>query len=192
MVADDMSDVRLHVDSVGEFAAWLARHHADAEAVWVVTWRAATGRPAPSYATLVVEALRYGWIDSTLRQLDDERTMLRFSPRRPGSGWARSNKERIERLEAEGRLEPAGGAAVEAARADGSWTLLDSVAALEVPADLRAALGELPGAAARWDQLSPSARKAYLFWIVQAKREATRQRRVVETAAKVSRGERLQ
>lgn len=183
-------DPRLPVESVAEFADWLAANHASANGVWLVTWRRATGRPRPAYDELVVEALRYGWVDSTARTLDDERTMQRFSPRRPGSGWAKPNKERIARLESEGRLEPAGAAVVEAARADGSWSLLDSVEALEVPDDLDAALDAEPYAREGWDAFPPSVRKQYLGWIVQAKRPETRERRVTQTATKAARGER--
>ena len=183
-------DPRLHVEITAEFGEWLAANHATMPGVWLVTWRNTTGRPAPSYDDAVTEALRFGWIDSTARTLDDERRMQRYSPRRPGSGWSRSNKQRIARLQAEGRLEPAGLAVIEAARADGSWQLFDSVEALEVPEDLHAALDGLPGAWNQWNAFPPSARKAILGWIVQAKRPATRERRVNEAAGKAARGQR--
>jgi uncharacterized protein YdeI (YjbR/CyaY-like superfamily) len=183
-------DPHLHVESAAEFGDWLAANHATMRGVWLVTWRSVTGRPAPSYDDAVTEALRYGWIDSTARKLDDERRMQRFSPRRPGSGWSRPNKERIARLEAQGRLEPAGRAVVENARADGSWNLLDSAEALDVPDDLAAALDGLPGAWAQWETFPPSARRAILVWIAQAKRPATRHKRVTETASRAARGER--
>lgn len=182
---------RVHAETVAEFGDWLAANHATARGVWLVTWRPSTGRPAPSYDDAVTEALRYGWIDSTARTLDDDRRMQRFSPRRPGSGWSRTNKERIARLEAEGRLAPPGRAVVEAARADGSWSLLDSVEALEVPDDLAAALDAVPGAREHWDASRPSTRKAVLAGLARAKRPATRQRRVADAAAKAGRGERL-
>lgn len=183
---------QVHVESVAEFGDWLATHHDSVTGVWMVTWRSDTDRPAPDYEDAVVEALRYGWIDSTARVLDDERRMQRFSPRRPGSGWSRSNKERVARLEAEGRLEPAGRAVIEAARADGSWELFDSVEALEVPDDLAAALASVPGAREQFDAFPPSSRKAILEWIVLAKRPSTRERRITDAAHKAARGERAQ
>lgn len=183
-------DPRLHVETAAEFGDWLAANHATATGVWLVTWRTVTGRPMPSYDALVMEALRFGWIDSTARRLDDERTMQRYSPRRPGSGWSAPNKDRIARLEAEDRIEPAGRAVLDAARADGSWNLLDSVEALEVPDDLAAAFATRPGAREQWDGFPPSARKQILQWIVLAKRPETRRRRVAETAEKAARGER--
>jgi len=143
-----------------------------------------------TYEEMVVEALRFGWVDSRPSKLDDERTMLWFSPRRRGSAWARPNKERIERLERGGRLEPAGRRAVEAAKADGSWSRLDDVERLIVPDDLAAAFEREPGSREQWDGFPPSARRGILEWIVQAKREATRGKRIEETARLAARGER--
>lgn len=183
-------DPRVHVETAPELAAWFATNHASSSGVWVVVWRTATGRPAPSYDEAVCEALRFGWIDSVQRGLDEERTMQRYTPRRAGSGWSRPNKERIARLEAEGRIEPAGRAVIEAAKADGSWTLLDSAEALEVPDDLAAAFDAHPGSREQWEVFPRSAKRGILAWIVLAKRPATRQRRITETAEKAARGER--
>ena len=176
--------------TVEEWSAWLAAHHADRSGVWLVSARAATGRRAFDYDTAVVEALRYGWVDSVQRVVDEERSKLWFARRREKSGWSRSNKLRIERLEREGRLEPAGRAAVEAARANGAWSLLDAVEDLTVPDDLDAAFAEHPGSREQWDGFPPSARREILGWIVQARRPDTRERRVRETAEKAARGER--
>jgi uncharacterized protein YdeI (YjbR/CyaY-like superfamily) len=181
---------RVHPETAADWGRWLERNHESADGVWLVSWRAHTGRRGPTYEETVVEALRFGWIDSRQRGLDDDRTMLWFSPRRRGSAWARTNKERVARLEREGRMAPAGRAAIEAARADGSWSRLDAVEDLVVPDDLAAAFGRHPGSRERWDAFPPSARRAILEWIVQARREETRARRVEETAAAAARGER--
>jgi uncharacterized protein YdeI (YjbR/CyaY-like superfamily) len=181
---------RVHVETVEQWREWLAEHHRTAPCVWLVTWRQSTGRPAPSYEEQIEEALCVGWIDSTFKRLDDDRSMLYFSRRRPGSGWARSNKERIARLESEGRMSEAGRSAVDRARADGSWALLDAVEDLIVPDDLAAALDLHAGAREYWDGLSASARRQILWWIVQAKRPTTRAARIEETARRASRGER--
>jgi len=180
----------VHVETVEEWGAWLAAHHDQAPGAWLVTWRSTTGRPSPGYEQAVIEALRFGWIDSVKRRLDDDRHMQRFSPRRPGSGWARTNKERIARLEAEDRLAPAGAAVLAAARADGSWTLLDAVENLEVPDDLAVALDAEPGARAGWDAYPRSVKRVALVAIVEAKRADTRARRIAAIAAKAARGER--
>ena len=111
---------RIHLETTGEWSAWLEHHHRRPDGVWLLQWKARMGKPAIPYEEAVTEALRFGWIDSTYRSLDDERGMLWWSPRRKGSAWARTNKARIARLEAEGRMTPAGRAVVEAAKADGS------------------------------------------------------------------------
>ena len=118
--------------------------------------------------------------------------MLWWSPRRKGSVWARTNKARIARLEAEGRMLPAGRAVVDAAKIDGSWTILEPVEDLIVPADLAAALDARPGARERWERLPPTAKRAYLLWIVTAKQAATRTKRVAESADLVAEGKRLE
>ncbi|HSK97087.1 MAG TPA: YdeI/OmpD-associated family protein [Euzebyales bacterium] len=181
---------RVHAETVEDWARWLEDNHARGTGVWLVSWRGHTGRPAVGYEDAVVEALRFGWVDSRGARLDDDRSMLWFSPRRRGSGWARTNKRRIAQLEAEGRLEPAGRAVVEAARRDGTWTLLDDVEDLVVPDDLAAAFARHPGSRERWDAFPPSGRRAILEWIVQARQAPTRARRIEQTAELAARGER--
>jgi uncharacterized protein YdeI (YjbR/CyaY-like superfamily) len=110
------------------------------------------------------------------KPLDDERTALLFTPRRAGSGWSRTNKVRIATLLKEGRMEPAGLAKIAAAKRDGSWTLLDSVEALEVPDDLREALGRV--GMRKFEALTPGRKKEHLRALVTAKRPETRAKRV--------------
>ena len=171
-----------HPESRADWRAWLGEHHATSPGVWLVGWRTATGRPRVAYDDVVEEALCVGWIDSLSKRVDDERRRQLITPRTAGSGWARTNKERIARLEAAGLMLPAGEAVVAAAKADGSWNLLDDVEALVEPDDLRAALDADPAARANWDAFPPSARRMSLAWIVTAKRPGTRARRVTETA----------
>jgi uncharacterized protein YdeI (YjbR/CyaY-like superfamily) len=157
-----------------------------------VQWKARAGRPAIPYEEAICEALRFGWVDATYRSIDDERGMLWWSPRRKGSVWARTNRDRVARLEAEGRMMEAGRAVVESARADGSWTILEPVEALVVPDDLAAALDLRPGARERWESLPPTARRAFLLWIVTARRETTRDARIVAAADLVAQGKRFE
>ncbi|MCY7417460.1 MAG: YdeI/OmpD-associated family protein [Chloroflexi bacterium] len=181
---------RVPADSAEEWAAWLAANHTRTTGVWLVTWRAASGRPVLGYEGSVIEALRFGWIDSTGGSVDAERTELWFAPRKRGSGWARTNKRRIERLETEGRMEAPGRRLLDAAKADGSWTLLDDVEELIVPDDLAAAFAAFPGSLANWESFPPSARRGILEWIVQAKRPESRAKRIDETARQAQLGKR--
>lgn len=181
---------KVHAEDRPTWRAWLEAHHATSTGAWLVSWRKHTGRPSVGYAPAVEEALCFGWVDSVQRTVDPDRSMLWFAPRRRGSGWARPNKERVERLEADGLMADAGRRVVEAARADGSWSMLDAVEALEVPDDLAAELAARPRAREHWDSFPRSVRRGVLEWIVQAKRPETRDRRVSETARLAERGER--
>jgi len=183
-----LPDDAVHPVTPEAWRAWLQEHHERATGVWLVSFKQATGRPRVTYEAAVEEALCFGWVDSKPRKLDDERTMLYFAPRRPGSGWSRPNKERIARLEAAGRMAPAGAAKVAAARRDGSWEMLDAVEALEVPDDLVAALAGVADAARQFEAFPRSAKRGILEWIAQAKTEATRRRRVEETARLAGQG----
>ncbi|GAB4065341.1 YdeI/OmpD-associated family protein [Angustibacter speluncae] len=184
------AETSTHPETLQQWRTWLAEHHARGAGVWVVQWKRATGRPAVGYEELVVEALAWGWIDSTNGTVDAGRSRMWFAPRRPTSGWARPNKLRVERLLAEGRMQPAGRAAIDVARANGAWTLLDDVEDLVVPDDLASALAEHPGARETWDAFPRTVRRAALVHLVEARRPDTRARRVGEVAGATARGER--
>ncbi len=133
------------------------------------------------YDDIVEEALAHGWVDSLPRALDDERTQLLVTPRRPASNWSRANKQRIERLEHAGLMADAGRAAVEVARRNGSWTALDEVEDLVEPDDLATALDADPDARRHFDAFPRSVKRGILEWILNAKRDDTRHRRISET-----------
>jgi uncharacterized protein YdeI (YjbR/CyaY-like superfamily) len=174
-----------------EWRAWLAEHHRDSGGVWMITPRRATGRSTVSYDEAVEEALCFGWIDSQTSRVDDEYAAQWFAPRRPRSTWARSNKERVERLIAAGLMTEAGLEAIERARANGSWSSLDDVEALVMPDDLAAALDIVPDGRRKFDESSTSARKMALGWVGQAKRPATRANRIGAIAETLSAGRSL-
>jgi uncharacterized protein YdeI (YjbR/CyaY-like superfamily) len=181
----------VHADDAQSWRAWLAEHHATSRGVWLVTWRARAGRsPRLAYEDAIQEALCFGWVDSTGATVDAERGKLYFAPRRPGSVWARSNRERVERLIAQGRMAPAGLAAIERARADGSWSILMSAERLEVPEDLAAALAADPAAQQAFTSFPPSTRQTLLSWVATAKRPATRASRIARIVASAARGDR--
>lgn len=172
----------VHPLSRAEWRAWLEENQARAEGLWLISYKKDTGKPRFEYAEAVEEALCFGWIDSKANSLDEQRSMLWMSPRKPGSGWSKSNKERVERLIAAGLMAPAGLARVEASRADGSWNALDAVEALEIPPDLDQALSAYPSARVNFEAFPPSVKKIILHWIASAKKPETRASRVAETA----------
>jgi uncharacterized protein YdeI (YjbR/CyaY-like superfamily) len=172
---------RVEVEGRAALRAWLVANHADAGSVWLVTWRKGDPRFL-AYDAVVEEALCFGWVDSLPRALDATRTMLRLSPRKPGSAWSAANKARVARLDAAGLMAPAGLAAVARARADGSWAKLDAVEAQAEPDDLAAALAAHPPAATHWAAFPRSVRRGILEWIAQAKGAGTRATRVERTA----------
>ena len=168
--------------SILEWNKWLERNHSRANGIWLITFKQATGRPRIFYDDAVESALCFGWIDSKPRTLDAERSMLWFSPRKKGSAWSKRNKERVEKLVAANRLHEAGLAKIEEAKQDGSWIKLDSVEALEIPSDLRKAFKSNLGSNSNFDAFPRSTKRAILEWIGNAKTEATRAKRVSETA----------
>ena len=175
---------RVQPASRGDWRDWLAAHHERETGVWFVYAKVAAPESMPrvSVDEAIEEALCFGWIDSRPRKLDDHRSMLWFAPRRAGSGWSALNKRRIERVTQAGLMTPAGQRLIDAAQADGSWSLLDDVEALTVPDDLAAELARYESAAAYFAAFPPSVRRGILEWIVQAKRPDTRARRIAETA----------
>jgi uncharacterized protein YdeI (YjbR/CyaY-like superfamily) len=169
---------QVHPKTTAEWRRWLQDNHDQAQGVWLVAYKAGTGKARLTYEESIPDALSYGWIDSLNKPLDNERTALLFTPRKTGSGWSRTNKMRIARLIKEGRMEAAGLAKIETAKRDGSWTLLDSVEALEVPDDLRKALGA--AGMRTFEALTPGRRKEHLRALVTAKRPETRAKRIAD------------
>lgn len=170
----------VEVRSIAELRAWLSENHAASGTVWLIYWKKHTPHFLP-VAEIVAELLAWGWVDSVTRGVDADRAGIRISPRNPKSAWSALNKALVERLRAEGRMTPAGEAAVARAQENGMWEFLDDVDRLEVPTDLAAAL-EAAGARAAWEGYPPSVRRGTLEWIKTARRPDTRAARIEGTA----------
>ncbi|MEX1279895.1 MAG: YdeI/OmpD-associated family protein [Acidimicrobiia bacterium] len=184
------TDDHLEVRSQAELDRWLeAEGRRRTESIWLVSYK----KHHPDYLSwgeIVETLLCHGWIDSTARKVDEDRSMLRISPRREGSIWSRVNKEMVARLASEGRITDAGWAVIDRAKADGTWTILDDVEALIVPDDLGAALDATPGARDHWESFPASARKNLLWWVKSAKRPETRALRVASVVSEAAEGRR--
>ena len=179
-----------HAESRAAWRAWLAAHHASERGVWLASWKRATGRPFVQYEEAVEEAICFGWIDSTVNTLDDERGLQLMTPRRPRSGWTRLNRERVARLEDEGLMTDAGRRCVEVAKGNGWWTIMDPVEDQIEPDDLVAALEDVPAARTNWDSFPPHARKQMLASIVTAGKPETRARRIAKIVSEAEQGRR--
>jgi uncharacterized protein YdeI (YjbR/CyaY-like superfamily) len=173
-------------ENPAQWRNWLEKNHEKEDAVWVIFYKKNASQPTLTWSEAVDVALCFGWIDSIKQKLDGERSIQFFSKRKPGSTWSKINKDKIERLAAEGLITKAGWACVDIAKQNGSWELLDAVELLTVPADLQAALEAKQDALAYFESLSKSTKKMLLQWLVLAKRQETRQKRIEEIATLAS------
>ncbi len=181
----------IHPKTRAGWRSWLEQNHATCDGVWLVYYRASTGRRRLSWEDAVREALCFGWIDSKVRPIDDTRYKQVFTPRNPRSVWSKINKDYIaELIEAELMTE-AGSHAVDVAKKNGSWSLLEPVDALIVPADLELVLRGSERAREAYEALSKSAQRAVLYSLYSAKREDTRAKRLAKALDELEGGESL-
>ncbi|MGC4855697.1 YdeI/OmpD-associated family protein [Micromonospora sp. DT4] len=170
--------------------AWLSANHATSPGVWLALTKKGGTVTTLSWQHAVDEALCFGWIDGQARKGDEESSWIRFTPRRPRSAWSQRNVAHVARLEEQGRMTPAGRAAVEAAKADGRWAAAYAPPSeAEVPADLLAAIAADPAAQAMFDVLTKTNRFALIYRVNAAKRVETRKRKIGEFVAMLARHE---
>lgn len=167
---------------------WLELNHEKEDAIWVIFYKKKSPKHNMSWSDSVDEALCFGWIDSTKRSIDDEKFKQYFTKRKAKSNWSRVNKEKVDSLIAKGLMQSAGYKSIEVAKENGSWTILDGVEAMEIPVDLSTELARLEGAQEFFEGLSSSAKKILLYWVISAKRDETRQKRISEIAVNASQG----
>ena len=181
----------LLVADAAEWRTWLASNHAASPGVRVVLAKKGVAGPTVlTHADALVEALCYGWIDGQITRGDDATYRVRFTPRRARSPWSRRNVEIAERLLAEGRMQPAGLAEVERAKADGRWQrAYGGSASLDVPDDLLDALAASPSAQKMWDMLTRTNKFAVVYRVQDAKRAETRARRIQQYVEMLARGD---
>jgi len=166
---------------------WLERNHRTSSGIWLIYYKVKSGKPSVLYTEAVKEALCFGWIDSKVKSIDEERYRQIFTPRKPKSVWSKLNKQYVEELIDQKLMTDAGLTKILAAKQDNSWTILDAIEALVIPADLIAALGNNQTAQQNFEQFGNSSKKNILFWIESAKRPETRLKRVEQTAIAAAR-----
>lgn len=157
---------------------WLQKNHATKRSVWLIMYKKSSGKPTILYNEVVEEALCFGWIDSVPRKRDAESSFLYISVRKAKSGWSALNKTRIEKLLRENKMAAAGLQKIEAAKKDGSWSALDKIEALEMPAALQKALTRNKKALAHFNGFPSSVRKQLFLWVESAKTPVTKEKRI--------------
>ena len=177
---------KIFVETVGQLRSWLKENYARKESIWLVKWKKDVGETYINYDEIVDELLSFGWVDSLPRKLDDNKTMLRISPRNPKSNWSKVNKERIDRLIKSGKMEQPGLEIIKIAKENGAWNFLDDVEMLIIPNDLKQAINMNPKASYYYERFPDSSKRGILEWIKNAKQETTRQNRIAETVAKAA------
>lgn len=188
-----MNGEEVHLFSgAAELEAWLERHHAEPDGIWLKIAKKGAAESSVSHAEALELALCFGWIDGQRRALDDTHFLQRFSPRRPHGRWSRINREKAKALIAAGRMRPAGLAEVEAAKADGRWkAAYEGQRSIQVPDDLRRELDANPAAREFFERLDSRNRYAILYRLGDAKKPETRERRLRKFVAMLERGEKI-
>ncbi|MBW3563719.1 MAG: YdeI/OmpD-associated family protein [Acidobacteria bacterium] len=178
-------------DSPAAFRRWLSKHHGEREELWVGFDRKESGRASITWPESVDEALCFGWIDGVRKKVDDESYAIRFTPRRPGSIWSRRNIDRYQKLDEEGRVEPPGREAYEARREDKSGIYSYEERPEILPSEYQSQLKRNDAAWKFYQSQPPWYRRAVNSWILSAKRDATRQRRLDQLITDSATGRRV-
>jgi uncharacterized protein YdeI (YjbR/CyaY-like superfamily) len=179
MIADDRFE-HVEVASPAELWLWLETNHTQADSVWLVTWKKRVPEKHVSRETVLDALIAYGWVDGLMRRIDDDSVKQLIAPRQQ-QRWAQTYKDRAARLAASGRMQPAGLAAIDRAKAAGLWDATVDVDSLTVPPDLADALGRC-SAHAHWDALPASYRRNVLRWLALARTVPTRAKRIEAVA----------
>jgi uncharacterized protein YdeI (YjbR/CyaY-like superfamily) len=181
----------LYVTSRDEWRAWLANHYESATEVWLIYYKKHTGRPRIPYDHAVEEALCFGWIDSIVRRIDDEKFAQKFTPRRDRTKWSAPNKRRVRKLIREGRMTEAGLAKIDLAVLGEESQANQSKGDLDIPRFVKRALMASPRAWEHFQDLAPSYRRQYIGWVTGAKKEETRERRLREAVSLLEQNKKL-
>ncbi len=175
-----------------EWREWLSQNHDKSMGIWLVFYKKHTAKPTLAYDEAVEEALCFGWIDSIIKKIDDDKYVRKLTPRKADSQWSESNKKRVIKLKKQGLMAEAGMVVVKEAKVTGLWDKPDRLQiSLDMPKELKSALAKNKKAKGFFDQLAPSYQKQFIGWIVVAKRPETKERRLKESIALLEKGAKL-
>lgn len=183
---------QVYIKNRKEWRDWLNQYHDKSSGIWLVFYKKHTGKPTLDYDEAVEEALCFGWIDSIIRKIDDERYVRKLTPRNVNSQWSESNKKRIAKLEKQGLMATAGIRTIKEAKAFGLWDRQNRPQIpMKISKELESALAINKKAKNFFDQLAPSYQKQFISWIETAKRQETKDRRIKESISLLEQGEKL-
>jgi uncharacterized protein YdeI (YjbR/CyaY-like superfamily) len=170
----------LYFKNAEEWRAWLHENHNKADRAYLIFYKVGSPYESMRWEEAVQVALCYGWIDSTVKKLDDAKRQQLFTPRKNKSVWSKINKSYVEKLIADNLMHESGLAKIEIAKQNGSWNSLDHVEESIIPDDLQKAFDANKTAFENYNNFSFTYRKNYLYWLNHAKREETRKKRIEE------------
>ncbi len=186
------STEELYFTSRRDWRTWLERNHETKKEAWLIFYKKCTGKPNVTYDEAVEEAICFGWIDSILKSIDDERFARKFTPRKPDSNWSESNKKRAQKMIMQRKMTKAGLELVNQAKQRGQWNHVSQPKKeLFVPEYVQDALRSNEKALANFNKLAPSYRRQYVGWVDSAKKEETRRKRLAEVIGVLERSEKL-
>ena len=160
--------------------------------MWLVFYKRQTRKPSLEYEDAIEEALCFGWVDSIIKKIDDEKYCRKFSPRRPSSKWSQLNRKRVEKAIKKGIMTEYGLAKIEAAKKSGLWESNPRKAvSFDIPREFIDALGKNKEAKVFFDRLAPTYQKHYITWIAAAKRPQTKKQRIRESITLLKQGKKL-
>lgn len=189
MIATDAFE-KVEVSSSEELATWLSQYHQQKESIWLVTYKKNVPEKYVSISSVLDLLISYGWIDGIRRKLDEERTMQLIAPRRV-THWAKSYKERAEKLIVQGRMQESGFQAIQFSKEIGMWDYMEEVDAGLIPSDLQEVLLSYSGATEFFNRINESSKRFVLRWIKLAKTEKTRSSRIKQIAQLAAEGKKL-
>ncbi len=176
-------DTTLYVTNRDDWRRWLSKNHSSQKEVWLIYYKKHTGKPSIPYEDSVEEALCFGWIDSILKRIDDEKFVRKFTPRNEKSNWSELNKKRAKKMIEQGRMTRAGLAKFKQGGKQKDKETKDRLASkrLVIPPGLKKALSANKNALQNFTNFAPGYRRLYIAWITDAKRKETRERRIKQT-----------
>lgn len=183
---------QLYFKTSDDWREWLKSNHDKEQEVWLIFFKKETGEPSIEYESAVEDALCFGWIDSIIKKIDEKKYARKFTPRKDSSKWSELNKKRIAKLIKNNRMTEIGLAKIETAKKNGQWDKPDRPnIQFDVPKEFQSALNQNKKAKENFNQLAPTYQKQYIGWIIVAKRQETKERRIRESIDLLEKGQKL-